>query len=337
MFTLLAAVPSSSNFTLQAYDFGNGGGASNSSNYQLGTQVGSAGDALASGSYTLPAGIVASSDASTPPAPTFINENNSYNSLKVTLNNSGFASDVRYLIAVSDNNFATSQYVKPDQTLGTNAGIANYQTYATWGGASGFSVLGLQANTTYKARVAAWQGGGTGSAFGPSATAATVQPSLTFAVATSLTSTPPFNVDFSSLPAGQVTTANATITATLTTNAAHGGNLIMRGQNGGLASASSGFTITSATADLTAANSGYGAQIANVLQTGGGPLTALSPFNGVSANVGTITASWQPLASFPNPIVDGAATLTLKAKSHAAVPAAADYQDTLTISASLLF
>jgi hypothetical protein len=185
--------------------------------------------------------------------------------------------------------------------------------------------------------VAALQGSATGSAFGPTASAATQAPSVTFALQTSLTATPPFSVGFSSLPAGQVTTGGATITATVTTNALNGGSLLVADQNGGLTSAQKSFTLASATADLSAAGSGYGAQVTGTSQSGGGPIAAASPYNVGGSNVGSLAAVWQPFASWNNPITAGSATLALAAKTTAITPASSDYADVMTISLSLLF
>lgn len=337
LFTLLAAVPTSETYTLPSYDFGNGAGSGSSSSYQLKSSVGSPGGSATGGSYALPAGIRAAANAPVPAAPTFSNPNNSYDELKLTLNVSGQPTDAKYAIAISDDNFVTTMYVQPDNTIGLAFSISNYQTYAAWGGASGFSVLDLQHNTTYKVKAAAMQGTATASAFGPTATAATVAPSVTFAIDTSLTPTPPFNAAFTSLPAGQVTTANATINASLTTNAKQGGALLLRSQNAGLTSSLQSTTINSATADLTAAGTGYGAQVTGTSQGSGGPLVAQSPFNGAGNNVGGLTSALQSLATFSSPITSGSLTLTLLAKASATTPAATDYGDVLTLAVSLSF
>jgi len=334
---LLAAVPSSTNFTLNAYDFGNGASAPGSSSYQLQASAGSEGGSPSSASYALPAGIRATTTIATPPAPTFANPSNEYNRLKLTLNTSGLPADTTYLIAISTDDFATTRYVQTDQTVGNTADVGNYQSYAAWGGAGGFWILGLDNNTTYKVKIAALQGAATGSNFGPAASAATVAPSLTFAVSTSLTSTPPFAVTFASLPAGQVTAGNATISADITTNARYGGSLLVRSQNAGLSSTHALHTIASATADLASAGNGYGAQISNVSESSGGPMSGSSPFNGAGGNVGGLTASWQELASFAAPVTGGNASLILKAKVLAIDPAATDYADLLTISIAPLF
>jgi hypothetical protein len=161
--------------------------------------------------------------------------------------------------------------------------------------------------------------------------------SVTFGLSTSLTSTPPFAAVFSSLPAGSVTAAGATVTATITTNAEQGGQILIKDQNGGLTSPTKSYTITSATADLSAVPKGYGAQISSTSQAGGGPMIAVSPFNGVSNNVGALNTSWQQLASFAAPITTGNVTFALDAKADTVVPAATDYADVLTLSISLLF
>jgi hypothetical protein len=335
--SLFATVPTSTNYQLPAYDFGNGGATSSSSSYQLRSQTGSPGGSLSSGSYKLPAGVKASMTAPVPPAPTLTNPDSSYNRLKIVLSTAGFASDTKYLIAISSDNFVTTKYVQLDQTIGSSLSVANYQTYAAWGGASGIWILGLSNATTYQVKVAALQGSGTGSAFGPTASAATSTPSVTFAVTTSLTATPPFSVTFASLPAGSVTSGDASVIANVTTNAENGGSLLLKDGNGGLTSSSKAYTIPSASVDLTSANSGYGAQVSGVSQTSGGPVAAVSPFNGSSNSVGVLSSSWQQLASFSNPITSGNVTMALKAKTDITVPAAADFSDTLTLALSLLF
>jgi hypothetical protein len=336
--SLFAVVPSSTNYTLKAYDLGSGAGSGSSSNYTVSGEAGGRGsNALSSATYGLPAGIKASTTAAVPGAPSFTNVSNTYDRLHLTLTPGNAASDTKYLIAISSDNFTTTQYVQLDDTISTGVSVANYQTYAAWGSAGGFSILGLANNTTYKVKVAALQGSGTGSAFGPTASTATSQPSTTFGVATSLTATPPFSVAFTSLPASQVTTGNATIDLSLTTNALNGGSVLVADQNTGLKSTAASFTLVSATANLTAAAKGYGAQVTSAGQTSGGPLAAASPFNGSSNNVGGLSTSWQQLATFGSPIASGTLGLSLLAKTDALVPAAADYSDIVTISLSPLF
>jgi len=337
LFTLFAAIPTSETYTMPAYGFDNGSGATSSANYQLRGATGTTGGNASSANYALAPGIRASTTARVPAAPTLTNSDNSYDRLTLTLNVAGFPSDTKYAVAISSDNFVTTQYVQTDQTIGTNFAASNYQSYAAWGGASGSVVLGLQNGTTYKVKIAALQGGATGSAFGPTATAATATPSVTFGLSTSLTSTPPFVATFSSLPAGAVTTADATVSALLTSNAERGGTILVRDLNGGLSSSAKSYTISSATADLTPATAGYGAQITAVAQASGGPLVALSPYNGTANNVGSLTTALQQLASFNAPINNGSLTFALMAKASNIAPAATDYADTVTVTLALSF
>jgi hypothetical protein len=337
LLALFATVPSSTNFTLNAYEFGNGSGAPSSSSYQLQASAGQTSGNSTSSSYALPSGVRASTTVRTPATPTFTNPDSSYNRLKVVLNTGGAPSDTTFLIAISDDNFTTTKYVQLDQTISTSVSIANYQTYAAWGGASGFWVLGLNKSTTYKIKVAALQGNGTGSSFGPTASASTAAPTVTFAVSTSLTATPPFSTIFSSLSPGSTITGSATLIADITTNAQQGGSILIRDQNSGLTSTITAYTLSSSTGDLTTLSKGYGAQISGASQVSGGPITSLSPFNAASGNVGGLSAVWQQLATFSSPITSGNVTTMLKAKSDTAVPAASDFSDTVTIAASLVF
>ena len=331
---LLATVPTSTNYTLKSYDFGSNG-SSSSSSYSLKATTGPGGTS-SSTNYVLPVGVKASMTAPTPPAPTVTNPGSYYDRLKIVLNVSSFPTDTKYLIAISPDNFTTTYYVHSDQTIGLTASLSDYQTYTAWGGASGFFVLGLQNNTTYTVKVAALQGAATGSGFGPTASAATQPPTVTFALTTSLTSTPPFAVDFNLTP-GVATTGTATVTATVTTNANNGGSVLVKDSNTGLTSSSRSFTIASAGADLSSANSGYGAQVASVSQSSGGPMVAQSPFNVSSNNVGGLTTAFQPLANFAAAVNTGAVTMQLIAKGDITAPVATDYSDVVTLTLSLLF
>ncbi len=337
MSVLLAAVPSSASYILNSYGFSGGANNGGSATYKINGSAGVAGGVLGSATYKLPAGIKASTTAPTPGAPAFTNPANNYDRLKLVLNVSTFPSDTKYLIAISTDGFATTNYVQTDNTVGAALSISNYQTYAAWGGASGVTIVGLTSGTTYTVKVAALQGSGTGSGFGPTATAATVAPSVTFGVTTSLTSTPPFTTTFASLTPGAVVSGNATIIAAITTNALNGGGLDVQSQFGGLKSTLASYTLPSATADLSAAGKGYGARVTAATQSSGGPVAATSPYNGSSNNVGSLSTALQPLATFPTAITGANITTTLMAKTDISVPSASDYSDTITLSLSLLF
>ncbi|HSX34266.1 MAG TPA: hypothetical protein VLF62_01325 [Candidatus Saccharimonadales bacterium] len=337
MSLLLAATPASANYTLKAYELGGGAGSGSSTNYGLRGGAGGINGKLTSANYALPAGVQASRTAPVPAAPTLANQNSSYNKLHLTLNNNGFAADTKFLIAISTDDFATTNYIQLDNTVGATVSVANYQTYAAWGSSSGFDIVGLNGGLTYKVKVAALQGSATGSSFGPTASAATLTPSATFALQTSLTATPPFGVSFTSLPAGAVTAGNATITGTVSTNASGGGNFVITDSNSGLTSPSKSFTLASASTDLSVAGSGYGARVSGTSQASGAVMASASPFNGSSNNVGALSGSQQAFTTWTGPVTTGTATLSLLAKSTTLTPASTDYADVITISLSLLF
>ncbi len=198
--SFLAVVPASTNYAMPSYDFGNGAGSGSSTSYQLNSSVGAGGENLSGASYKLPAGIRSSATVAAPAAPSFTNPDDSYDRLKITLQTAGAPTDTKYAIAISKDNFVTTKYVQQDQTIGPGFAISNYQTYAAWGGTNGCWILGLENNTGYQVKVAALQGKSTGGKFGPTASAATSVPSVTFGISTSQTSTPPFSVIFPSLP-----------------------------------------------------------------------------------------------------------------------------------------
>jgi len=331
------ASPSSTNFTLKSYDFGNGGGSTSSTNFGLNSSTGTQAESgLSSANFKTLSGLQPTQNANVPTAATFTNPSNEYNRLKLVINTSSNPTDTKYQVAISDDNFTTTKYVQPDNTVGTANTIAQYQTYTSWGGAAGVWVVGLSANTTYKVMVRALQGNFTGTAYGPQASAATVLPNLTFSVATSLTSTPPYSIAFSNITAGSVISATTTADIGLTTNSLNGGTVYVK-SNGTLASALAANSITSATADLSVTAVGYGAVVTSTSQASGGPFTAIAPFNGAGNNVGGLSTSLQPILTSTGSITTGTASITLKAKVDATTPAAIDYTDTLTFIAAMLY
>ena len=336
---LFAAAPASLSFTLKYYDFGNGGVTATSSLYNLNGTVGTqTGAPQTNGVTILNPGEKPTQTANVPPAATLTNPTNSYNKLRLVINTGSNPSDGRFAIAISSDNFTTTKYVQADNSLGSTLAIANYQTYVQWGSATGFDILGLTANTSYQAKVSAYQGVFTASAFGPASTAVATQPTtVSFTVATTTNGTPPFSVNFASLTAGTVFTADANAQLTLSTNAVFGGGIYIVDTNGGLKSTKVTYTLTSATADLSAVGSGYGAQATSLSQTSGGPLAASSPFNGAANGVGGLSTSLQQIIGLNSAVTNGSAQIKFMAKTSNSVPPANDYSDTQTIIAAMTF
>ena len=71
------------------------------------------------------------------------------------------------------------------------------------------------------------------------------------------------------------------------------------------------------------------------LKASGGPLSAASPYNTASDNVGVVDTTIRALYSSSNlPVTGGRASILIKAKPSNLTPASNDYTDTLTLIAS---
>lgn len=335
---LFSAAPSSTNYLLKSYDVGTGGEDTlSSTNYRLNGLTGSqSGGSLNSTNYSVKSGETVTQNSNVPPAPTFSNPSSYYNKLLLVLQTGGNPTDTKFAIAISTDGFTTTRYIKSDHAIGNSLASGDYQTYAAWGSASGFLVLGLTPSTTYQVKVKAMQGNFTETGYGPVATVATVATSLSLSTETTLTSTPPFNVGFSSLAAGSVFNGDADALVGISTNAENGAAVYIKG-NGGLSSSLAAYTVNSATADLSSTSQGYGALVTSVSQTSGGPLASTSPFGSGADNVGIISTALQTILSSATPITNGQATIRFKAKTEAITPSATDYSDTVNIVATGLF
>lgn len=335
---LFFAGPSSTNYNLKSYDFGNGGtDSSSSTNYAVNGESGTQSDNPASSAtYGLKGGEVPTQDVNVTPKPTLTNPDGYYDRLKLVVNVGGNPTDTKYLIAISSDNFTTTRYVQTDNSIGASYAISNYQTYVAWGSGSGFYILGLTQGTTYEVKVRPIQGNFSEAAYSPKSDAiATVTPSLSFGIATTLTGTPPFLVGFSSLTPNSIFAGDADGTLTLSSNAKLGGTVYIKSLNAGLKSTRASSTINSATADLSVAATGYGAQVTTATQTTGGPFTSASPFNGVANNVGSLTTILQPILLSSNPVFGASATIRFKAKTDFNTPAETDYTDTVVVIAAM--
>ena len=342
MSLLFASMPTSSNYKLNNYDYGSGGTAgSSSTNYSLNATTGQSTNIESSSTnFVSRPGNNNIQQAFVPVAPTFTNPSNFYNKLRFIVNPSNNPSDTLFSIAISSDNFVTTQYIQNDNTIGSARGLEDYQTYAAWGGATGQFVTGLIYETAYKIKVNAFQGSFTETEYGPNATASTATLSITFDIdvaATDIETSPPFTISFGNLLPATVTTANDKIWVDLDTNAVSGAKIYINSMNSGLNSASKTFTISSATADLAGVATGFGAQGSSATQSTGGPLAITSPYNVSSQNVGILDNGLRTIFSSPAAITGGRAALSLLAKSANVTPASDDYQDTLTVVATASF
>jgi hypothetical protein len=337
---LFFVMPASTTYEMHDYGFGAGGvGVGDSSNYSISGIAGEVSGANETGStYDLGPGLQFTRQSNTPAAPTFSNPGSSYNKLQFILSSGSNPSDTLYAIAISNDNFATTNYIQADNTVGATA---VYQTYTAWGGGSGAYVIGLAANTTYKIKVRAVQTKYTESAFSAEASATTTTPSVTYDLDVSTTdseTSAPYTVAFGQLALGSVTTPTTKVWVDLATNAEQGAFVYVYSNSAGLLSSSTGHTITSATGDLASASEGFGLQVSTATQTSGGPLVAVSPYNGAGENVGVLDTTTRTIfQSSSASIVGGRGSVLLKAKASASTPGASDYSTVITMIASATF
>lgn len=325
----LGSFSTSTHYQLQSYGVNSGGtNSSTSATYSAqATAGGTTGSASTSPTYSLKAGSIQAQQASVPTAPTLSNGSSTYyNKLNFIINTASNPTDATYSVAVStSSSFTVTNYVQSNGTLGSSK---FYQTYSAWGGASGSLAIGLAPNTAYWFKVDAITGKFTNSAYGPSATISTVNPSLSFSLSPSVE-------NLGNLNAGSVITSPSNLSFTFTTNSANGGIIYGAGQFTGLKSASNSYTIqvSPPSGDLSSLSEGFGLQGL----TASAPLTIQSPYNGTSNVVGAIYTTFQPIFSSTTSVASGTATANLLAKAATTDPAGSDYTDTLTFIAAAIY
>lgn len=339
---LFAQIPAGTTYKLQSYGMGSGGVANATSTaYAMeGISGEVSGTRLSGTAYKIDPGMIGTQLANVPAAPTFTNPANYYNKLHMVIDTGGNPSDAKFAIAISKDNFTTTQYVQSDNTIGNALGIEDYQTYASWGGASGFTIIGLTSITTYSAKVKAMHGKFTESGYGPAASATTANPALTFDLDVSgsnVETSPPYILAFNDLFPGVVTNSPSKIWVDFDTNGEFGGNVYVYGKNTGLKSDSVAYTISALTGDLGALGQGFGLQSSTATQTSGGPFTVASPYDGTADSVGISDANIRKIYSAAAPITAGRSSVTLKAKVTTMTPASNDYAEILTLIGAASF
>lgn len=327
---LFASLSASAHYDLNNYSIG--GGSTNSTHSTTYNTQGALGEQsnknAASSTKTGNSGSIQAEQLSVPLAPTLSNGGGIYyNKLLLTLNDtagtSNYPADTVFAIEVCSGACGSYSYVQSDGSL--NASPV-FQTYTTWGGASGSYIIGLSNGTSYQAKVSAKQGMFTNTAYGAAGSASTVSPSTTFSVS-------PNSLTLSNLTPGSIITSS-NLTFGFTTNGAYGGAIYVSGVNGGLHSTQQNYLIPAYNGNLSTPAQGFGIQASNANQTSGGPLVIQSPFNGTGNVVGPESTVPQQMLTSGAPITAGSANADIQAKASSTTPASADYQESLTFIAS---
>lgn len=333
---ILLVIPSSANYKLDSFGFGSGGDENmSSSNYSIEGLTGEISASQSSTNYSVKSGLLFLQEANTPTI-ALVNSSNWYNKLLVTIGIEGNPTDATYAIAISTDDWATTEWVQNDNTIGSTLGSEDYQTYSGWGSGSGTNIIGLTPGTTYKVRTKATHGLYTETGLGPEANAATSVVTLDFDIDVSASDTEtaaPYVVAFGDLSVGSVNTATDKIWVDLSTNAENGGFVYVYGANSGLFSANTSYTISSSSIDLSSAGEGFG-----IRENSSSNLTFLSPYNVAADNVGIVDTTVREIvnSSFA-PVSSGRASVLVKVKPSSIAPAASDYSDTITFISSATF
>ena len=234
-------------------------------------------------------------------------------------------------------NANSSGILKYEYSIGTTVAATDIKSWTDNGTATSVRTngLSLQTNKTYFINVRA-----TDNATNLSSVASSngqyVTPTLTFDLDIGGSSdpgstNPPYSIDFGVLSVDSVVTSPSRAWLSLSSNSSNGSQIYIKGLNASLNSALASYNIISTTSDLSAVETGYGAQISTITHSSGSALTAVSPYNGAGNNVGIIDTSLRQLLYNSGSIVGGRASINLKAKIKNTTPASNDYNDTITI------
>lgn len=260
-----------------------------------------------------------------------------YDKARIEIDPQNNPSDTLYGIQISTDNFVSDIRVidwttRAPISFGSRT-IDDYKTENEWedyddsystSWTNSYNVQGLDPDQIYYVRVTALHGDFTESEASPILNSTTSLPSLsldldidtTAGVATENSS--PYTVALS-LTAGNVITSNNLVWIDINSNASQGITLAQRGVYGGLFSP--GYTIDSATANLTAASEGFGLQSYTATEqfvSPAGELSSLSvetDYSGTSQFVGEISTSLLDVYTSGGPIYGGRASMYVKAKS----------------------
>lgn len=344
VFALMVFVfPASNNYQMRDFAWGAGGTSnSESEDYRLNAAAGELSEmALTGEDYGVWPGLQFTQTSNVPPAPTLTNDSNYYNRLNLEIATGDNPSDTLYAVAISTDNFTTTEFLQSDNTVGPTLGPEDWQTYSNWGSGSGEFIVGLAPGTTYSVKVKAKQGAFSEGPWGPSASAATSSLTLSFDIdvaATDTESSAPYDLALGTLTPGSITTATNRVWVDLSTNADQGGGVYLFSSNTGLYSTATDYLIAAVTGNLSALTEGFGVQSVSVAQSSGGPMGADAPFNGSSEVVGTLTVTPQRIFNTSaTPITSGRASFLTKVKPSTLAPAATDYTEVLTIVAAANF
>lgn len=293
---------SSTNFVIKGDTVSSGGGDGTAPTFHVVSDINPFSDLADSPSFRQELGYSPRFQANTPNAPELENSENYYDRLLVTLNTASNPTDTLYAVIISDDNFATYQYVQNDGTVGAVLGTEDYRDYDSWGNSSGSFILGLKQNTTYMVRSKALHGNFTETGYSPNSVEATTTVPFVRMTISDL------GLTLGTLTASSINQTTS-LTVTVYTNSYTGYQTYVsdegNGAVGGLYNGSD--TIQSADMTLSAGVEGYGAQANSATAT------VDTKYDVLGNQVGGLELSLNPLSSNTVAVNGEVSTILFKA------------------------
>lgn len=269
-----------------------------------------------------------------------------YNQARFEIQNNTNPSDTLYSVEISTDNFSSdTKYIDGATFLpetSTTHDINDFRTESYWETET-FNVKGLLANTIYYIRISALHGDFTQSDYSSSSTATTAQGFLSFDIDIANTgscytteTSSPYSVSFSGsddLVAGAAPTVAPTqICLNFESNSIGGVSIIEYGKNGGLYSPTTTQTISSGNTNLDSVTEGFGLQGDTVEYDHAFDSVTIAAdfttnYKQTLNTVGAISTSANKIIYTQGPVVDGWASMYLKARAGTSKTPASDYSE----------
>lgn len=282
-----------------------------------------------------------------------------YDRAMVQIDTQSNPTDTVYSIQLSSDNWATVYVVDgTTRTLKalTSKAIGDYKTKTQWESSpwTHYTVIGLRPDTEYKARATALQGDFTETPPGPSKTATTTLPSVSFDLDIGADFTAdtnaPYAVSLGILtPETEKFQTTQRVKTDISTNAQNGISIYAQDSFSGIRSNSSSYTLSSAAEDLSlpASGDGFGMQESGTTQDAAseGYVVPGADYDVTGTNVGALSSSSAVRilctllsssgtcgVNTPTWVNGGKALYTFGARASLNAPAKSDYTDTLTFT-----
>jgi hypothetical protein len=268
-----------------------------------------------------------------------------YDKARFEIDTNDNPNDTLYAVMISEDNFVSDvKYIDGStfcpETESTH-NLNDFLTQQDWENED-FNIKGLQTAITYYIKIFALKGDFTQTDSGPVASATTSGGSVFFDIdiadedGESEETSPPHYIYFTGaydlIGGSGPTTSENRIWLDGSSNSPGGFAILVRGENGGLKSNTTGQTIVSATTNLDTSTDGFGIQSEYIEQDTYpylGTITATSNYSGSGNNVGIVGTTDTKVYDASNPVFNGRMALKVIAKPGTNKTASNDYQEVI--------